>query len=411
MTDFLLNECGDLDYTTTPGQLTVVTGVDAIRQRWLIYIRTFLGEWFLDQSIGVPYIQRILSKGISRQVIKQVFTTASLEVPGVIQVVSVIIDELIVATRFAEVTVTVIVTGDEGPETGVFKFTGTIPPDGCGAVTSVPEDIADQWYWFDANDLDFVSGANLAGDPGLPYVPGTTFQLDNKFEDQQGTCVCAGLASNEPEILPVINGRKAADLETNSSAAVAGFGINVNEVRALRASTGHNSDGRFTVFGVYRPDSAPTSYSPLMAINGVDSDGTTQRWINVRFRDNSGLQLQFGQDTVAGADVTIDSSVAGSVAVDEAWSFAMSYRFDVDAEVQLWINGVLVLDSITQGGVGVSAIVAQTGELVWNGGLDAIGDLTLVQSTNIGELVGYSGLLTDDEVAAMFAYLLDKWGI
>ncbi len=129
MTDILLNDCGDIDYTN--GKLTIVTGVDAIRQRWLIYIRTFLGEWFLDQSIGVPYYQRVLKKAVSRNELKQVFKTATLEVPGVVQVVSVIVDNLDTAARRAEVTVTCIVTGDEGPETGVFKYTGTFPPEGC----------------------------------------------------------------------------------------------------------------------------------------------------------------------------------------------------------------------------------------------------------------------------------------
>ncbi len=132
MTDILLNACGDIDYTN--GRLTIVTGVDAIRQRWLIYIRTFLGEWFLNQLIGVPYYQRVLKKAVSRSELKQVFKTATLEVPGVLQVVSVIVDSLDTALRKAEVTVTCIVTGDEGPETGVFKFTGSFPPEGCPTV-------------------------------------------------------------------------------------------------------------------------------------------------------------------------------------------------------------------------------------------------------------------------------------
>jgi len=52
-------------------------------------------------------------------------------VPGVVQVVSVIVDSLDVLARRAEITVTCIVTGSEGPETGVFKYTGTFPPEGC----------------------------------------------------------------------------------------------------------------------------------------------------------------------------------------------------------------------------------------------------------------------------------------
>ena len=64
MTDFLLNDCGDLDFTE--GKLTLLTGVDLIRQRWLIHVRTFLGEYFLDESIGVPWFQRVLKKAQKR---------------------------------------------------------------------------------------------------------------------------------------------------------------------------------------------------------------------------------------------------------------------------------------------------------------------------------------------------------
>jgi hypothetical protein len=129
MTSLLLNPCGDLDITE--GKTTIVRGADAVRQRWLVYIRTFLGEWFLDQNLGVPYVQQLFVKQISRQTIKQIFTTATLEVPGILQVVSVVVDQLDVTTRFAEVTVTCVIDGDEGPETGQFRYTGAFPPEGC----------------------------------------------------------------------------------------------------------------------------------------------------------------------------------------------------------------------------------------------------------------------------------------
>jgi hypothetical protein len=129
MTDLLLNRCGDIDITE--GKLTIIRGADAVRQRWLVYIRTFLGEWMLDQSIGVPYAQRIFRKQITRSIIKQVFWQASLEVPGVLQVVSVVVDSLDTTTRFAEVTVTAVIAGDENTETGQLKYTGVLTPGGC----------------------------------------------------------------------------------------------------------------------------------------------------------------------------------------------------------------------------------------------------------------------------------------
>lgn len=134
MTSLLMNPCGDIDITA--GRVTIVRGGDAVKQRWLVYIRTFLGEWFLDQNIGVPFVQRIFTKQISRTEIKEVFTAASLEVPGILQVPSVVIDSLDVLTRELEVTVNCIIDSDEGPVTGVFKFTGVFPPEGCPTDTT-----------------------------------------------------------------------------------------------------------------------------------------------------------------------------------------------------------------------------------------------------------------------------------
>ena len=129
MTSILLDECGD--WAITEGRTTIVTGADNVRQRWLVYIRTSLGEWFLDQNIGVPYTQVAFAKQISRQTLKQVFSAATLQVPGILQVASVVINDLNTATREADITVTCIIDGAEGPETGVFQYTGAIPPQGC----------------------------------------------------------------------------------------------------------------------------------------------------------------------------------------------------------------------------------------------------------------------------------------
>ncbi len=42
-----------------------VTGIDALVQRLKIRLLVFLGEWFLDETRGVPYFQEILEKGTS----------------------------------------------------------------------------------------------------------------------------------------------------------------------------------------------------------------------------------------------------------------------------------------------------------------------------------------------------------
>ena len=38
------------------------TGIDAVLQKVRARLRFFLGEWFLDQRLGVPYYSRILVK-------------------------------------------------------------------------------------------------------------------------------------------------------------------------------------------------------------------------------------------------------------------------------------------------------------------------------------------------------------
>lgn len=52
---------GDIAFTN--GLDIVVTQEEEIQQRLLIRLRTFLGEWFINTSYGVPYFQQILGKG------------------------------------------------------------------------------------------------------------------------------------------------------------------------------------------------------------------------------------------------------------------------------------------------------------------------------------------------------------
>jgi len=49
-------------------RLTVVSGADAVAQRIRGRVRLWLGEWFLDTSIGVPYLTMLGRKGAERYV-------------------------------------------------------------------------------------------------------------------------------------------------------------------------------------------------------------------------------------------------------------------------------------------------------------------------------------------------------
>lgn len=73
----------DLDFKD--GDLYLVDESESVQQALGQNLKLFQGEWFIDQSVGLPYIQSILDKNPSPQLLKAVFTKAILEVPGIIE--------------------------------------------------------------------------------------------------------------------------------------------------------------------------------------------------------------------------------------------------------------------------------------------------------------------------------------
>lgn len=84
--DLALNTAGsDLDLGTTGlDQPYLKEGTNAIAQHLLIRLRTFLGEWFLDQRQGVPYFRDILVKNPSAALVNSIFRRVLLGTPGVV---------------------------------------------------------------------------------------------------------------------------------------------------------------------------------------------------------------------------------------------------------------------------------------------------------------------------------------
>jgi hypothetical protein len=81
----LLDEAtGDLALVN--GTTQTVTGAAQARQRIAISLDIFLGEWFLDIRIGVPYHRDILIKNPNPEVVRSVFRKALLLVPGIVEV-------------------------------------------------------------------------------------------------------------------------------------------------------------------------------------------------------------------------------------------------------------------------------------------------------------------------------------
>lgn len=69
------------------GDLSLVTGKDAIQQDLQQTLQLWLGEWFLDTTIGIPYLQFILVKNPNLDVIQSLLLDAAGAVNGVQDIV------------------------------------------------------------------------------------------------------------------------------------------------------------------------------------------------------------------------------------------------------------------------------------------------------------------------------------
>lgn len=78
MADLLLDSEGDISITN--GKITLTKNVS---QKVSILLKSFKGEWFLDDSFGIPYFQTILGKKIYKEQIDSIFKTQILNLDGV----------------------------------------------------------------------------------------------------------------------------------------------------------------------------------------------------------------------------------------------------------------------------------------------------------------------------------------
>jgi enolase len=76
---------GDVVYDNT--KVTVTGGTaEAVAQRLTIKLNTFLGEWFLNTTTGVPYYQQIFGKVRSKAAIDIIFRQQISSEPGVLEI-------------------------------------------------------------------------------------------------------------------------------------------------------------------------------------------------------------------------------------------------------------------------------------------------------------------------------------
>jgi hypothetical protein len=82
MVDIALTADGS-DIDLTNNELSLVRAVDSVAQHWLIRMRFFLGEWFLDEREGIAYFERVLVKSPDLIAVKSLLREASIKTAGV----------------------------------------------------------------------------------------------------------------------------------------------------------------------------------------------------------------------------------------------------------------------------------------------------------------------------------------
>lgn len=97
----LLVENGDLVLMDDP--------LDIVEQSLRTTIRLFFAEWFLDQTVGLPYTQSIFVKGINAAAIEALFVEAIINDPGVITLerLNLVVDT---QTRIGRISFTALTT-------------------------------------------------------------------------------------------------------------------------------------------------------------------------------------------------------------------------------------------------------------------------------------------------------------
>jgi len=86
MNAILLDSTGDIDVTAN--SISTVTGAAAITQHLRVRMQMFLGEWFLDETLGVPWFRDVLIKSPSAIVINEMLKNVILDTPGIIGILT-----------------------------------------------------------------------------------------------------------------------------------------------------------------------------------------------------------------------------------------------------------------------------------------------------------------------------------
>jgi len=76
------------DISIVPFDLELNTkGLEAVGQRITISLNTFKGEYFLNTEFGVPWLQTVFRKGVSKKLIDTQLRSVITNVEGVLQLI------------------------------------------------------------------------------------------------------------------------------------------------------------------------------------------------------------------------------------------------------------------------------------------------------------------------------------
>lgn len=73
MVDIALH-ANDHDILIKDGDFLLIDNAERVAQQIKVKLLTFLGEWFLDNTWGVPYLEYILVKQPNQELIKQILS-------------------------------------------------------------------------------------------------------------------------------------------------------------------------------------------------------------------------------------------------------------------------------------------------------------------------------------------------
>lgn len=85
--DIKLDEDGDISLVNGDAQTTSI-GAEDLAQRLRIRLNTFQGEWFMDNTLGIDWWNRVMGKNRSKMVVDALIQDAILKEPDALQIVS-----------------------------------------------------------------------------------------------------------------------------------------------------------------------------------------------------------------------------------------------------------------------------------------------------------------------------------